>query len=180
MKRIYFKEEQQWSPGVRILLLALATGSTVMFVSISYWQIVRHIPVGDHPMENDKLLTLSIIMILASWITCIMFILVRFTITIGDTGVEYRFAPLPYVSKFVNREDILNYTVRKCNPWKEFKGYGINRTPLKRNRSIILGGNNVLELTTNDGKKIFLGTRKPDLLSFAMKKLMDTQKEVLS
>jgi hypothetical protein len=108
-------------------------------------------------------------------IAALYFLFVMTTI-INSEGVFVKFFPLMRKYKFFSWEEILSADVKKYNPLLDGGGWGIRFNPLSVRLLRIGGysktifnkvyytmrGNIGLELTLANGKKVLIGTQKPD------------------
>jgi hypothetical protein len=175
MQKVYFKEEQQFDQlWLRLFFLLLGIGVTVTFACLCYWQLVKGIPLGDKPMSNEDLIVISIIMVISIWIPFFMFLLARLTMVITSEGLFVKFPPFSFKTTHINRESIERYEIRKYNAIMEYGGYGSKDSMRRKSgKAFIVKGNQGLQLFLNDGKKILLGTQKPDSLKLAMGRMME-------
>lgn len=158
-------------------LILVAVGSTIFLGTLDYQQIVKGIVVGDKPMSDRDLILFSILVISISWIVLIILFRARLITKITESGIHFKFPPFFNSMKTIRREDIGRYEVRKYRAWVEFGGYGSKESFRKGGKAYIAKGNMGLQLSRSDGKKILLGTQKPDLMRLAMAQWMDRSVE---
>jgi len=177
MEKVYFQEEQRLDLWIRLPFLLLAIGTTVTFGYGCYHQFVMRIPWGDKPMQDQELVILSIIINLTMWIVFMLFFLARFTTRITDDGIYIKFPPFQIKMKHISIENIQKYEVRRYSPLREYGGFGVKDSLRKFGKGYIATGNQGLQLYLVDGKKVLLGTQKPDSIRLAVNRMMD-QKEM--
>lgn len=177
--RIYFNEEQSLrnSPVMWIIDAVFIVDILVSIWGL-YQQTVLEKPFGNHPASNAHL---ELVFGLTFFVMVVIIVLGMRTSLIAiidGKGIRFRFTLL-MKEKFIPKEDISRYEVRKYKPVLEYGGWGYR----KRNRNLFKGkkagvaynvkGNMGLQLYLKDGAKILIGTQKPAGVERAMKKLMD-------
>lgn len=81
---------------------------------------------------------------------------------ITDDGVEIRF--WPFVRRRIFKSEIKSMRVRKYSPIREYGGWGI-RSSMGNGSAYNVSGDQGLQLELNNGKKILVGTQRPEELS---------------
>jgi hypothetical protein len=176
MQKFYFQEEQQLDLRVRLLLLLVAVGTTASLGYGLYRQLVLGIPWGDSPMKDLDLVIFASSIGLSTWIVFLVFFLAKFTIRITDEGIFVKFPPFQFKNKHISPESILRYEIRRYRPLWEYGGFGVKESIRKSGKAYIATGNHGLQIYLNDGKKLLLGTQKPDSIKLAVGRLI-TQRE---
>lgn len=177
--KVYFNEEQSLrnSPIMWIIYFAF-----IVDILVSIWGLNQQVGLekafGKHPTSNTNL---ELVFALSFIVMVVIIILVMRTslITIIDgKGIRFRFT-LFMKEKFISKEDINRYEVRKYKPILEYGGWGyrkrIRNLPIKKRAGIAYNvkGNMGLQLYLKNGAKILIGTQKPAGMERAMKKLME-------
>lgn len=162
MTKALFTEKQRfrqkWLLVIVLITLAVALWSFLQ-------QIVLGIPFGNNPAPD---LTLIILILTPVIIFGFIFSLTLHT-RIDQHGVTYRFAPVHRKSRFIRWESIKVARVRKYRPIAEYGGWGFRIG--KGGSSFNTSGNMGFQLVLNDGKKILIGTQKPDEIKNVLQKL---------
>lgn len=154
--QILFKETQRFKQIWIWLLFLLINGTFIFGI---YKQIIMHEPFGDKPKSNFSLLLNEGILLLI----CATFFSFRLETEIRTDGIYVRFFPLHLKQRFYAWEKIQKCNVRKYKPIREFGGWGIRG--FNSNRAFSVSGKNGLQLEFTDGKKLLIGTIKPDEIS---------------
>lgn len=158
-----FNQIWLWS----ILIIA----SIVMIVQIPV-KILNSAPDGPLPTQ-------AIISILASLFFVIafngFFFVLKLKTKINGEGISFTFKPIINKPKLYRWEDIKEAYVRKYQAIWEYGGWGI-RFGMK-GRAYNTSGNKGLQLILNSGKKILIGTQKPEELENFLKKYIFTDLE---
>lgn len=89
------------------------------------------------------------------------FALVELRTTITEDGVEVRF--WPFTRRRIFRSEIAGMHVRRYSPLGEYGGWGI-RASIGNGMAYNVSGNMGLQLELRNGKKILIGTRRPEEL----------------
>jgi len=93
-------------------------------------------------------------------------------VTIDNTRIYYRFPPFVSQEKSYSKDDVQQMQVRKYRPIREYGGYGYKRR-FRSGRAMNITGNMGLQLVLKNGRKVLLGTQKPDLLKTVVKQLQE-------
>ncbi len=137
-----------------------------MFIWGLYKQLVLGEPWGSRPATNGGLLLGSSIM---AGVT-ILFLTARLNTEIDETGVYYKFFPFHFKNHRIDWASVEKAFVREYSPLGEFGGWGI-RFGFGQGRALNVSGNMGLQLHLKNGKKILIGTRKPDELAMVLEHL---------
>jgi len=153
-----FEEKQRYTQWWLWSAIAIAALSVMgIFIHALYVQLVLGEPWGDKPMSNEALIGLSLFNISAMVLMLLVFFNAVLEITVDKGGISYRYFPIIRTPRRIGREDVQAYEVKKYF----LRGYGIKRD-LRGNRTINVKGHMGIEITTYDGKRLLLGTQKPD------------------
>jgi len=100
-------------------------------------------------------------------------------IIIDKEGIHYRFPIFIRHEKFIPKEQIVSYDVRKYRPLSEYGGWGYRTRFIYINRGVAYNimGNIGLQLYLTDGKKLLIGTQRPEAMKRAMKKLINESEQ---
>jgi hypothetical protein len=113
--------------------------------------------------------------VLFSIITLIILLLILLIFTarletrINDSGVHYLYFPFYLKFRSLRWEEIDEIIVRDYNPIREFGGWGIRGT--RSNRALTVSGKHGLQLILKNGRRLFIGTQKPDELLAVIQRL---------
>ena len=164
MSRLYFKEEQRFNQWWIWVI-------TIVPIAIALFFIGRDISLE---IEANTVTTedwLPLLIILFPVILMIMFNLTKLETTIRSEGIYYRFKPFRRKPRFHKWSEIEKVYVRKYNPIKEYGGWGVKTGMSKSGTAYNVRGNMGLQLELNSGKKILIGTQKPQELERVIRKL---------
>lgn len=156
-----FKETQrirQW--WIWLLILIVAGSAWTAFVH----QIVLSDPFGENPAPDFVIWLLFIIFgVGLPW----LIFSIRMVTQVRSDRVYIRFFPLH--SRTIYFEDIKSYTACKYHPIKEYGGWGIRRS-LRNGMAYNISGNRGVRFELNNGKKILIGSQKPDEFAAAIQR----------
>jgi hypothetical protein len=81
-------------------------------------------------------------------------------------GLYVRFFPLHFHAHKISFEEIKTYEIRKYSALKEYGGYGIRYG--KNGKAYNISGNRGVQFEFLDGKRLLIGTQKPEELIQAL------------
>ena len=171
MNKILFREEQQFREWWNVMLmLGICIPLLIFFIYALYQQTVNGIQVGDRPAPNGVLVLLIFTMILTLWFYYVM----KLEIRIVSDGIYYRFFPVIFRNKFISKEEILRFEIRKYNAIIDYGGRGIRLGfGRKWGRGYSVSGNTGLQLYLKNGKKVLFGTQRSQAIGYAMDEMMN-------
>lgn len=96
------------------------------------------------------------------------------------TYTEIRVKYLPFKRKFISYSwnEISDFKIRKYNPVMEYGGWGYNKGVNRRKTALNVAGNEGIELTLNNGKKVMIGTQSSMMMHSAVKKIKEHLNEL--
>jgi hypothetical protein len=172
--RILFEEKQRFTQWwLWTILISVALLVSGIFINALYVQFVLGEPWGDEPMSDEALIAVTLINVSVMAIMLMVFFSAVLDVKVDKTGIAYRFFPIIRRERWIGREDIQHYEVKKYF----LRGYGIHYN-LRGEKTINVKGTTGIQITTHDGKRLMLGTQKPDEFFHAlnlMKKGSDDQ-----
>jgi len=163
MTRAYFNETQkfrQWWIWLIILLTIVSWG----YALISSLQAEK----PDKATDDLVLIITSIVPVLL----IILLLVLRLVTRIRKEGIYVQFKPLQLREKFIPKEEIKSFEVRKYRPMAEYGGWGIRAGLRKYGKAYNVSGNMGLQLYLENGKKLLIGTQKPQEIQKAMEALL--------
>lgn len=172
--RILFEEKQrftQWWLWTILILVALLVSG--IFINALYMQFVLGKPWGDKPMSDEGLIAFTLFNVTLMAVMLMVFFSSVLEVKVDKMGIVYRFFPLIRTERRIAREDIQHYEMKKYF----LRGYGIHYN-LRGDKTINVKGTSGIEITTHNGKRLLLGTQRPEEFFYAlnlMKKGSDDQ-----
>lgn len=164
-----FSETQRFrQPWLWALLGLIWSATTGIFCYGFFRQIVRHHPFGSSPMSDTGLTVTSILTFILLTAILALFRSARLTTRIDKQGIHYRFFPFHRKERLISRENISDVRIVSYHPMRQFGGWGIRY--VKHGVAFIVSGKMGMEITLIGGKRIIIGTKKPEVLKAALKK----------
>ncbi|MEQ8904934.1 hypothetical protein [Ekhidna sp.] len=159
--KIIFKEEQSfvgtwmWYLVIGIALLTIAG------IAISLTQGV----------DNEGISGLVLAIVVIAGIILFLYF-AKLYVTIDQHSLYYRYPPFVNNEKKVTKDDVDEIHVRKYRPIWEYGGYGY-RFRFRSGRAMSVAGNVGVQLIKKDGKRLLIGTQKPDAMKQAVRRLKE-------
>lgn len=102
----------------------------------------------------------------------LLFVFLKLETRITTDGIYYRLFPFTLRFRRIPFNEIHSYFIRKYNPIIEYGGWGIRFSMKRKGIAYTVSGTMGLQIYLNSGKKILIGTRKPDLLISVLNSLI--------
>ncbi|MFV0391428.1 MAG: DUF6141 family protein [Paludibacteraceae bacterium] len=150
---LYF-EEQSRKPWWLLLILIIVD---VLMIYGCIQQLILGQPWGNNPVGDGVLVALTIFVLALT----VIFFFVKLKTWICKEGIYMRYFPLVLKTKFFDWDSIDSIYVRQYSPVKEYGGWGY-RFGLGKSVAFNVSGNVGLQLILKNGKRVLIGTRKPD------------------
>jgi hypothetical protein len=162
MSKEIFKEQQRFNQKWMLVIILL-------FLAINLWgfiqQILFGVPFGNNPASDEVMVLITIVAV----IIFVFMLSLKLKTRVDRHGISYRFSIVHRKERFIKWDSVQRAYVRKYKPIKEYGGWGfrLGRSGTAFNTS----GNMGLQLELTDGKKLLLGTQKPEELEMVLFKL---------
>ena len=151
-----FTEEQRFG---QIWLWLVLIGMDVAYFTMFFAQFFG--PVPPRPSGPADLLVMGLVALLCLGITA-LFVSLKLITRVTNQGISVQFKPLHQKPVIFHFSDIREYSVRTYRPILEYGGWGIKRG--SGGLAYNVSGNQGLQLVLKDGKRILIGTQKPEQL----------------
>ncbi len=156
----YFREVQHFRQTLLWLFLFC-----VMLLSL--WEIVQQvflgIPFGNNPAPDTVLVVIAIVFGLGF---PFFFYVTNLTTEVRSDGVYLRFFPLEVSFNRIRPENIKEWEAVVYRPIREYGGWGIRYG--KKTKVYNVSGNQGVMLTLANGKRLLIGSLRPDELAEAI------------
>lgn len=168
---IYFREDQRfrqpllWIP--LIVASAFLSGTTIWMIMR---QVVQDTPFGEDAMSNSSMLGMGAFVLLVNACIILFFATAKMQTEVNDGGLFVRFFPFHRKTRRIGLEQVTRVSIEEYNAFLEYRGYGIRRYP--KATLYAVGGNQALRLDYDNGCHILLGTRHPEAMLAAMKRIL--------
>lgn len=96
---------------------------------------------------------------------------IKLNYTINNEGIKVRMFPFMFNYKHIKFSELSKIYVRKYNPISDYGGWGYRIGIFGKGRALNVKGNMGLQLEFNNGKKLLIGTQKPDELKEYLMKI---------
>ncbi len=121
------------------------------------------------PIPVELAMTMMGVAFALIWVNIMVFAM-KFETRITNRGIYYKYPPIVWKWKQVTYQELADWRIRKYSIWREFGGPGHKNKLFKKEKGIIINGDQGLELTFKNGKRLLLGTQRPGELKIAIKR----------
>jgi len=165
-KDLIFREVQTFGPTLRWLLVVLMAVSVVIF-AIGLWETITD------PKTTNKFVPtlLSIIAMAIPIAVTILFFILKLETEIRSDGLYVRFYPMHIRFRKFTRKELAEHYCRTYKPIREYGGWGIRCSFTGKGKAYNVSGNKGVQLVLTNGKKLLIGSKKPDDLAAAIDKM---------
>ena len=150
---ILFSERQRFKQIWLWLILLVVNG---LFIFGLTKQVIFGHQFGDKSISNIGLIIVTILTLLLSF----LFFNLRLETKIKADGIYVRFFPFHLTFKYYPWDKLNQSFVRQYNPIGEFGGWGLRG--FGKNRALNVSGDKGIQLVTQNGSKILIGTNKAE------------------
>lgn len=156
-----FREVQYFREHTWIWLLILPAPIAILYVGIQ--QLFYNNPIGQNPMPNEMLVVFVIIFGFGlPW----FFYAARLVTEVRPDGLYVKFLPFHLNWKIFRLPEIKNFEAVTYKPILDYGGWGIRYG--RKGRAYNVSGNRGLQLEFTNGKRLLIGSQKPDQLANAI------------
>ena len=160
---VLYREVQRWGLAFRLLLaILLAAGAAA-----AIFAAITTPPPTSSPVW-DILVTACAVAVLAG-IAVLVFAL-RLETQVRPDGIYVRYRPFHRRFRAFKAKDLGEFYARKYRPILEYGGWGI-RCGFRGGRAYNVSGNRGLQLVFKTGKRLLIGSKKPDELEAALRRI---------
>lgn len=178
MSRILFSEKQKFSQAWLIVIMAVTNLIVIATLGWGiYKQLIEGEPWGDRPLSDIGLIILSLSTFLIMAMVNAIIFGAKLEVEIKDNSVYFKYFPFIWNWKYIHKDNIKHYQMKRFNALREFGGYGYRKNFFKKTTGLVIKGRNGLVLTLHDGDKWIIGTQQSEALEKAMHQIMDKDKD---
>lgn len=161
---LLFSEKQRFTQWWFWLALVLINGVLIfgMVQQLAFAQ-----PFGNKPISDSGLLIVAGSLLI---LDALLFF-TQLQTRISENGIDVRLFPFHFKYKHFNWPDIENAYVRQYSPISEYGGWGLRYSLSQKGKAYNISGNLGLQLEFRDGKKLLIGTKKPEELKAILQQL---------
>lgn len=157
--------EHQYFRQIWLWALIVGVNGLIIFGVVS--QVFFGETFGANPASSIELILVTS----GALLLTVLFAFVRLDTAIEKDGVYYRFFPFQWHYKQISWDRISKSFVRQYNPITEYGGWGFRIGLFGKGRAFNVSGNKGLQLIYDNGKKILLGTKRPQEIVQVLKQL---------
>ncbi len=149
-----FREEQRFRQTWVWVLIVI---TSVIVWSSTIQQILFNNPIGNKPVTDSAIIILWIIF---GIFFPIFFYKLKLTTEVRKKGIYIRFFPLQLKFKRIGFERLKKYEIRTYNPILEYGGWGIRHG--FKGKAYNVSGNLGIQMEFKNGKRLLIGSQKPE------------------
>ncbi|MHC4587551.1 MAG: DUF6141 family protein [Planctomycetota bacterium] len=166
-KDFIFREVQTFGSTLRWLLVVLMGVSFAIF-AIALWETITN------PKTTNTLVPtlLSIIAMAIPIAVTILFFILNLETEVRSDGLYIRFYPMHIRFRKFTGENLAEFYPRTYKPIREYGGWGIRCSFTGKGKAYNVSGNKGVQLVLTNGKKLLIGSQKPDELAAAIDKML--------
>ncbi|MDX8339242.1 hypothetical protein SLH46_08630 [Draconibacterium sp. IB214405] len=173
MKKLLFKEEQEFDRRRLLLLTIVSLAATGIPFFRGIYFLMAENPPGDNPMGSEGLIVSGVMLLVVAVIFTMLFrAKLKTKITVDTLSIS--FPPMKGKWRDIDPGEIERYELREYHPKREYGGRGIKRR-LRKGSAWTVSGRIGLQLYMKNGKRFLIGTQKQQALEHAMQKLMEKE-----
>ena len=163
--------EVQYSrqPWLWAVVLLSVCSTVAIFGYLIIEQVVFGRPAGNHPMSNQGLLAVSLLVLLFDAGLVALFLGANLRTEVRQDGLYIRYRPFHFSFHRVPLQDVVQVQAITYSPLREYGGWGIRYT--KRGKAYNPMGNRGVRLDYRDGRHLLIGSQRPDELAAATESL---------
>jgi len=156
---ILFREVQRFRDVWWIMVLVFGLAALQWWIFLG--QIVGGVPVGSRPAPDG---VVWLLLLLGGVGLPLFFLMLRLEVEVYPNAVAIRFVPL--ISRVIAQADIVAAEALTYRPLREFGGWGIRG--LGGRVAYNVRGNQAVEVTLVDGRRVVIGTQRAAELAGAI------------
>ena len=144
-------------------IVAIIAGITVLMWYSAVEQILLKRPFGNNPAPD--------IVLIVFWILFgvgfpLFFLKLRLLTEVREDGIYIKFVPINRRFIRIGFDEIDTYEIRKYRPIVEYGGWGVKYG--SGGKAYNVSGNMGLQLKLKNGKKVLIGTQRPEEFKLAV------------
>ena len=159
-----FREVQKFSSWVFVFISSILVFSIVLVAVIAKLETAKG--------NSSPPLLPHIVAIAVPLAALVLFLLTRLETEVRRDGLHVRFFPFHIRFKKFTADDLKEYYTRRYSPLAEYGGWGIRYGLFGVGKAYNAKGNLGVQLIFKNGKRLLIGSQKPDELVQAISSLM--------
>jgi hypothetical protein len=158
-----FTEKQSYTKGWMLLLVLF-----LLAIAITPWIV--------YLMDYETELVGAIVGSVIGTLLTLLFLTLSLRTRIDEQGIHYQYKPMHGNERHIPWSQITHVEVRTFRPLMEYGGWGLRFRGFDTNDLLLnVSGKTGIYLVTTDGRKIMLGTQKPDEARVALEQFGQKQ-----
>lgn len=133
-----------------------------------YSQFILGQPFGKQPMSDAGLIVFSLVSALIAIVLPVLLYATHLTVWVTDEYIHIRY--FPFVRKRIPLRHIAHAGARIYQPIMEYGGWGVRMSLSGRGWAFTIGGNRGVQLHFKSGKRLLIGSQRPDELLSAIRR----------
>ena len=158
IEKTYFTEEQQFTQVWIWILVGVSSAAALLPIFFT-----------------DLDIGTKIILVCAAALPLVLFSSMKLKTTVTNEGIYYRFYPFQQKDRHIPWADIDLVYSRTYKPIREYGGWGIRYGIRKVGKAYNVSGNQGLQIIFTNGKKLLIGTQRPEEIEVAVMEAMKAQ-----
>lgn len=134
-------------------------------------QVYFDVPFGSHPISDTGIWILSAFVIAITIGIPLLIYISKLVIKIKNDKFYFRYFPFHFSCKKINLSEIEKYEIKQFSPINDYGGWGIRKSMLRKETAYIVSGTKGILFSYKSGKKVLVGTQKPEELLEVLKKI---------
>ena len=164
---LIFREVQTFSSWLRLLLVL----SMALAVAISGFALRETITQPKTPNVFVPILLTAVAMAIPIAVA-IFFFIIKLETEVRSDGLYVRFYPIHIRYKRFTADNLQQYYTRRYRPILEYGGWGIRYSFTKKGKAYNISGNKGVQLVLKNGRKLLIGSQRPDELVAAIDQML--------
>jgi hypothetical protein len=124
-------------------------------------------PFGNNPASDSMLIVITIIF---GFGFPVFMYKINLTTEVREDGLYFRFFPIHQSFRKINLEDITGYNVETYRAVIDYGGWGIKHG--RKGQAYNVSGNRGVQLHLSNGKRVLVGSQRPEELAEALKSVL--------
>jgi hypothetical protein len=172
---VIFREEQRFR---QLWIWLLVISSAVLVVGIFGYgmvqQLIFHKPWGNQPMSDTVLIIFAGGCFLFSGALVWLFCVAKLVTEVRNDGLYIRFYPFHLSFRKIPLENVVRFEAQTYKPILDYGGWGVRWT--WKGKAYNVSGNRGVRLDFKNGKRLLIGSRRPEELAGAIGSIYPRQR----
>jgi hypothetical protein len=162
----FFESQRFRQTWVWVLLIGVMLPILLLFGYGLYQQVVLGRPFGNQPLSNGALITIIVANVAVLAAVMVMMWFAHLDVAVRDRELVIRFVPFHLKPRRITLDEIAEAQARQYRPIVEYGGWGIRYG--FNGMAYNVSGNEGVQLTLRNGKRILIGSQRSAELARAL------------